>query len=103
MPKGYWVAHVGSDDKAAFTSDEYKAYVAGAGPAFAEFNGKFLARGGDFKLVEGRNIGTRHVVIEFPTYQDAHACYNSEAYTQAKNHRREVSKATIILIEGFDS
>lgn len=102
MPKGYWIAHVGADDKQAFSSDEYQAYVAGAGPSFAKYNGKFLARGGNFKLVEGRNIGTRHVVIEFPTYEDAQACYNSDEYTQAKTHRRAVSKATIILVEGFD-
>ena len=102
MPKGYWIAHVGADNKNAFTSDEYKAYVAGAGPSFSEYNGKFLARGGAFELVEGRNLGTRHVVIEFPTYEDAKACYASDIYTQAKQHRRAVSKATIILIEGFD-
>lgn len=102
MPKGYWVAHVGADDKQAFSSDEYKAYVAGAAPCFVQYGGRFLARGGDFKLVEGRNIGTRHVIIEFPTYEDALACYNSDDYSQAKQHRRAVSKATIILIEGFD-
>lgn len=102
MPKGYWIAHVGADDKQAFSSDEYKSYVEGAGPSFVEYGGKFLARGGDFQLVEGRNIGTRHVVIEFPSLDDAKACYNSDTYTQAKQHRRTVSKATIILLEGFD-
>ncbi len=102
MPKGYWIAHVGADDKKAFSSDEYTAYVEGAGPSFVEYNGKFLARGGAFELVEGRNIGTRHVVIEFPSLDDAKACYNSDAYTQAKQHRRAVSKATIVLLEGFD-
>lgn len=102
MAKGYWIAHVGADDKQAFSSDEYQAYVSGAGPSFTQFGGKFLARGGNFKLVEGRNLGTRHVVIEFPSYEDAQACYNSEIYTEAKQHRRAVSKATIILLEGFD-
>lgn len=102
MPKGYWIAHVGAEDKKAFSSAEYKAYVEGASPSFAEYNGKFLARGGDFELVEGRNLGTRHVVIEFPSLEDAKACYKSDAYTTAKENRRAVSKATIILIEGFD-
>lgn len=102
MPKGYWIAHVGADDKKAFSSDEYKSYVEGAAPCFIEYNGKFLARGGDFELVEGRNIGTRHVVVEFPSLEDAKACYKSDAYAQAKQHRRAVSKATIVLVEGFD-
>jgi len=32
----------------------------------------------------------------------AQACYNSDEYSQAKQHRRAVSKATIILVDGFD-
>ena len=103
MPKGYWIAHVAADDGSAFTSDAYKAYVSGAGPAFQSFNAKFLARGGDFVLAEGTDIGTRHVVIEFPSLEDAKACYNSDAYQQARDHRTAVSNATIILLEGSEA
>ncbi|MEM7216306.1 MAG: DUF1330 domain-containing protein [Pseudomonadota bacterium] len=102
MAKGYWIAHVSAQDATSFQSDAYQSYVAGAAPAFQEFQGKFLARGGEFVTAEGPDIGARHVVIEFPSLEAAKACYNSETYSQAKQHRTVVSNATIILLEGID-
>ncbi len=102
MPKAYWIAHVGADDPASFTSDAYKSYVEGAGPVFKEYNARFLARGGSFTTAEGDDLGSRHVVIEFPSLEDAKACYQSETYSKAKAHRVAVSNAHIILIEGIE-
>ena len=102
MPKGYWIAHVTGNGEDSMSSDDYKAYVEGAGPAFREFGAKFLARGGDFELAEGADVGKRHVVIEFPSLEAAKACYNSPAYSHAKKHRQVVSEGTIILVEGVD-
>ncbi|MGI9352011.1 MAG: DUF1330 domain-containing protein [Rhizobiaceae bacterium] len=103
MPKAYWIAHVSSEDATNFQSDAYKAYVAGAGPAFQKYNAKFLARGGSFVTAEGGDLGTRHVVIEFNSLEDAKACYNSEIYEQAKKNRTAVSNAHIILLEGVEN
>ena len=100
MPKGYWIAHVSANDADSFSSGSYKEYVEGAGSAFAEFGAKFLARGGPFEIAEGQDLGARHVVIEFPSIDAARACYNSEAYANAKEHRQAVSTGTIILVEG---
>ena len=101
MAKGYWVAHVGSDDPSNFGSDTYQAYVSGAAPCFQKYNAKFLARGGDYVIAEGDDLGTRHVVAEFASLDDAKACYNSDEYQQARKHRTAVSNATIILMEGL--
>lgn len=103
MPKGYWIAHVSADNSENFTSDAYQAYVSGARPAFEAFNAKFLARGGEFAQMEGNDLGARHVVIEFASFEDAKACYNSEVYAEAKKHRMAVSNANIILMEGFEA
>lgn len=100
MPKAYWIAHVSADDNNTFQSDAYKAYVSGAGPCFQEHNANFLARGGDFELAEGPDLGSRHVVIEFESLEAAKACYHSDAYQEARKHRTAVSNATIILLEG---
>ena len=100
MPKGYWIAHVGSDDPANFGSDAYQAYVSGAAPCFEKYGAKFLARGGDFVIGEGEDLGTRHVVSEFASLADAKACYNSDEYQEARKHRTAISNATIILVEG---
>lgn len=102
MPKGYWIAHVKAENADAFSSDAYQAYVAGAGPAFERHGGKFLARGGAFEQVEGKDLGSRHVVIEFPSLAEAQACYDSDEYSKAKENRIAVSTASIILLEGFD-
>ena len=102
MPKGYWIAHVSANDANSFSSNAYSDYIEGAAPAFREFGGKFMVRGGSFEIAEGRDLGARHVVIEFPSLEAARNCYNSEAYTHAKKHRQAVSEGTIILVEGND-
>lgn len=102
MPKAYWIAHVAADDASGFQSDSYKAYVSGAGPVFQKYKAKFLARGGSSVIAEGQDLGSRHVVIEFQSLEDARACYHSDAYQEARTHRTEVSNATIILVEGLD-
>ena len=102
MPKAYWIAHVALDTPDATQSDAYKNYIAGAGPAFEAHGAKFLARGGEFELAEGQNLGSRHVVIEFPSLQAAQACYHSDEYAEAKKHRQAVSNGTIFLVEGVD-
>lgn len=102
MAKGYWIAHVAANDDDAFSSDAYQSYVAGAAPSFREHGGTFLARGGAYEQMEGNDLGSRHVVIEFPSLDAAKACYNSDTYQTALKHRTSVSAAHIILMEGFD-
>jgi uncharacterized protein (DUF1330 family) len=96
MPKGYWIARVDVKDP-----ETYKAYVAGAGPAFAEFGGKFLVRGGKHLAAEG-TARARNVVIEFPSFQAACDCYNSPVYQEAKAHRLPVAIAEIVIVEGME-
>ena len=95
MPKGYWIAHVHVTD-----AEEYKKYVAGAREAFLAHDAKFLARGGQYSELEGAQGRERHVVIEFPSYQAALDCYNSDAYQSARGYRAEAGVATLMIIEG---
>ena len=46
---------------------------------------------------EGR---PRNVVIEFPSYDDAIACYNSPEYQAAKAKRKGAGEADIVIVEG---
>jgi uncharacterized protein (DUF1330 family) len=97
MPKGYWIARVDVDDPEA-----YKAYVAGAGPAFREYGAQFLVRGGRCFAVEGL-ARARNVVIEFPSYQAALDCFHSATYQAARAHRVPVSTAEIVIVEGCEA
>ena len=95
MAKGYWIAHVHVTDP-----DEYQKYVTGARAAFEAHGARFLARGGQNAELEGALGRERHVVIEFPSYQAALDCYNSETYQAARGFRAEAGVATITVVEG---
>ncbi len=96
MPHGYWIGHVDITDP-----EGYKKYVAANAKAFAKYGARFLIRGGRFKTVEGE-ARSRHVVIEFPSYENALACYRSPEYTEAIAHRVNAGIADIIVVEGYD-
>ncbi len=49
------------------------------GAIFKKFGARFLVRGGKFTGVEGQSR-SRNVVIEFPDYETALACYHSPEY-----------------------
>ncbi len=94
MAKGYWIAHVTVTDP-----EPYKLYVEGGAAAFKKYNANILARGGQHKILEG-NGKARNVVIEFPSFDDAVACYNSPEYQTAKEHRKNAGEADIVIVEG---
>jgi uncharacterized protein (DUF1330 family) len=96
MAKGYWVARVDVKDAAA-----YKKYVAANAEPFAEFGARFLVRAGQFENPEG-NSRSRNVVIEFPSYEAALACYRSPEYQRNIAVRQPYSVADIVVIEGYD-
>ena len=98
MAKGYWIARVDVHD-----AEAYKAYVAANAVAFAKYGARFLVRGGRFDSVEGLSRA-RNVVLEFPSYDAAIACWNSPEYKEALAHRTDpsVSVADLIIIEGYE-
>ncbi|MEL6201114.1 MAG: DUF1330 domain-containing protein [Pseudomonadota bacterium] len=96
MAKGYWIARI-----SAHTPERYDEYKELAGPAYKEFGARFLVRGGQFDVTEGE-ARPRNVVIEFPTYQAALDCYNSEQYAKARAVRQAISEGELIVIEGAE-
>lgn len=96
MAKGYWVARVDVDDL-----ETYKTYIAANAAPFAEYGARFIVRGGDFVCKEGTSR-SRNVVIEFPSYEAALACYESDGYQAAKALRDPVSSGDLVIVEGYD-
>ena len=96
MAKGYWIVRA---DVA--NPEGYKNYLAANGTAFAKFGARFLVRGGPFEPVEG-DARSRNVVIEFPSYEAALACWNSPEYKAAKAEREGHAVADVVVIEGYD-
>jgi uncharacterized protein (DUF1330 family) len=94
--KGYWIGRVDVN------SDEgYKPYAANNAAIFKKFGGRFVVRGGPFEAVEGTSRA-RNVVIEFPDYATAVACYRSPEYQENMKIRQANADADLIIIEGYD-
>jgi uncharacterized protein (DUF1330 family) len=78
----------------------YKAYQAANAKAFGKFGAKFLVRSGRSEVVEG-HARARCVVIEFPSYEAALACYRSPDYQAAKAVREGKGTMDLLVIEEF--
>jgi len=96
MSKAYWIGHVTVDHPVA-----YQDYRIANAAAFAKYGGRFLVRGGQQEVVEG-TLRPRAVVIEFPSYEAALACYHSPEYQAALAIRAPVSIADLAIVAGWD-
>lgn len=94
MPKGYWIGHVDVTN-----ADNYPDYLTAAKPAYEKYGAKFIVRGGKYEALEGA-ARSRHVVIEFESFEQALACYNSPEYTAARKIRQANSDGSIMVVEG---
>lgn len=93
--KGYWIAHVTVTDP-----DQYKLYAEAGPEAFKKYGARVLARGGRSTQLEGDGR-PRNVVIEFPSFENAVACYNSPEYQSAKAKREGAGIADVVVVEGI--
>lgn len=96
MAKGYWIGRVDVHNE-----EGYKPYAVANMAIFKKFGGKFVVRGGQFEAPEG-HARSRNVVIEFPDYASALACYRSPEYQANIKVRQPHSTAEIVIIEGYD-
>ena len=96
MP-AYWLARSKVSDM-----DQYKKYAEQVPAITAKYGGKFLARGGRFQVMEGPQKFERFVVTEFPTFEQAAACFNSNEYQKAAAHRRSgAGEVEIVIVEAL--
>ena len=96
MVKGYWIVHISVND-----TDVYKDYAAAVAAPLARFGGRYVVRAGRNTVAEGV-LRDRHVVIEFPSYEAALACYESPEYRKAKGIRDDASQGDLVIVEGYD-
>ncbi|MBE8519531.1 DUF1330 domain-containing protein [Amycolatopsis sp. H6(2020)] len=88
MAKGYWV----SVYPAIADPERLTAYNELARPAVQAAGGRVLARGGSRVVAHEAGITQRVVLIEFDSFEQAVAAYESEAY----------QKALVALPDGFE-
>lgn len=93
MPTALWIAHVDVTD-----AEAYGRYAKAAGPAIAAHGGVFLARGGRYVQLEGKDR-PRNVVARFPSLEAGVACYNSDEYQAALAHAKGASVRDLCVVE----
>jgi uncharacterized protein (DUF1330 family) len=96
MARGYWIGRVDVHNE-----EGYKSYAAANPAIFKKFGGRYVVRGGKCDGVEGESR-SRNVVIEFPDYETALACYRSPEYQANIKVRQPHSIAELIVVEGYD-
>ncbi len=98
MP-AYWVARSRIDDPV-----QYKKYTDLVPAIIARHGGKVLARGGKFRIMEGPDTFRRFIVIEFPTFEQAVACFESQEYREAAAHRKNGGGVVEnVIVDGGDA
>jgi uncharacterized protein (DUF1330 family) len=98
MP-AYWLARSKINDPV-----EYKKYTDQVPGIIAKYHGKVLARGGKYRIMEGPDTYHRFIVIEFPTMEQAVACFESPEYQAAAAYRRDgAGIVENVIVEGGDA
>ena len=96
--KAYWVARSKIINKV-----NYKKYTDLVPNIIEKYNGKILARGGNFKVLEGTDQFYRFVIIEF-SLEDGEKCWLSTEYQKASSFRKNGSGLVdLILVESGDT
>jgi uncharacterized protein (DUF1330 family) len=96
MAKGYWIARVDVANE-----DGFKPYAAANQAIFKKFGGRYVVRAGKYESKEG-SARSRNVVVEFPDYATALACYRSPEYQANVKVRLPHCTVDLICIEGYD-
>lgn len=80
----------------------YGEFMARVKPALEAAGGKYLARGGPFKVYEGDWQPRRIVILEFPSVEAFEDFYYGPVYQGLKAIRDECSSARLVTVAGID-
>lgn len=83
--------------------EQYKEYVKRTPDVIAQYNGRFIARGGQLVTIEGPEETRRVVLLEFPTLEEAVACFRSAEYEAVKQFRLGAADMRLVAIEGYEA
>ena len=95
--KAYWIALYTKIQNI----DNLKKYAELVTPIIKSYGGIPLIRGGIYKVLSGDDF-PRTVVWQFPSFDKANECYNSEEYQNGWLIAKNTSERHMQIIEGFN-
>ena len=97
MKKGYWISLYLKVEN----QENLKKYAEAVTPIIKGFGGVPLARGGNHKTFDGDNF-VRTVVWEFPSYEKAIECHDSNEYQEGWNIAKHTTERNLQIVESFN-
>jgi len=92
----YLIANVEIDD-----SEKMSEYLAETPAVIKKYGGRFLVRGGEFWIAEGKYLPKRLVIVEFESYAKAKEFWHSKEYEPLKKLRQSSAKTDMIFVDGI--
>ena len=77
----------------------FAEYRKGVPATIEAYGGKFIVRGGNFKLLEGEWPHPRLVIVEFPSLDAAEGWYRSPQYQKIIGLRKNSTVGNLIIVE----
>ena len=81
---------------------DYLLYQNAVRPLLAGVGARYLARGGEFQVLEGYMEPQRLIIIEFPSMDVLTDFYSSDAYKALEAQRNSCSRYTLVAVRGID-
>ena len=94
---GYLIANLEITDPEGF--EEYRRQVA---PIIARFGGRYIVRGAQVEVLEGRHDGRRLVLFEFPSMDAIRRFWNSPEYAKVKPLRDNAAEVDAWAMPGVE-
>ena len=85
-------------DVEIFDIEQYMQFMQRVRPLIEQWGGRYLARGGEFRVYEGDYEPRRLVLLEFPSLDDWDLFYFSDEYQTLKPLRDQCSHLSLIHI-----
>ncbi len=98
MKKGYWISlYIKIENQ-----ENYKKYADTITPIVKSFGGIALIRGGEHQTFNGDDF-IRTVIWEFPSFEKALECHNSEQYQAGWRIAKDTTTRHMQVVEGFST
>jgi uncharacterized protein (DUF1330 family) len=81
--------------------ERYRGYMALTPAILAQYQGRFIARGGESVTLEGPEESRRLALVEFPSLELAKVFYASPEYQAAKALRDGACEAEFVALDGL--